>query len=240
MAASLVSHTSGARNGAGTVGSQATGVITPTANRLQLIAFLNTDTSGANQPNPPGTVAANGLTYTQTGAAGTFPLNLGGGTLRTVYVTTWRAVGASPSASAATATFPTGQTDIYWSAVEGNSEVDASGVNGANGIVQHVPLVGTASPLTINLAAFSSPNNLAYGAFGEQGDGTFGVGTGFTLIHNADGQNVLLTEQKLNDASVDATYTTGGVWAGIALEIKAAVAATGINPAQRRQRGIGY
>ena len=197
--------------------SEDTASITPTANRLIIADILSLDSSGLNAGAAPSSLTSTGLTWVKITDVS---YSLAG---FTTYLSRWRAMGASPSAGVVTIAFPpTGQTDIIWSIYESNGDVDTTGTNGSGAIVQSVTNTGTGTSLAVTLAAFGSADNSALGFFGTENAGSFTVGSGFTQIHALD---VSLTEHKLNDTSVDATYSVSGNWAGIATEVKAATAA---------------
>lgn len=204
--------------------SFATASITPTANRLVLLAVLSTLASAPNIP----TATGNGLTW----------VTINNVTFNTIgtprsRLTVLRALGASPSAGAITIDFD-GQTQLSccWSVAEFDG-IDTGGTNGSGAIVQSATnrADSSAAALAVTLAAFGSVNNATYGAFGSDLNGSFTPGTDFNEIHDvaqATANQTLQTEWRAdNDTSVDATPNTTGDLGGIGIEIKAAAAAGG-------------
>lgn len=200
--------------------SYTTASITPSANKLILVAVENTKDTTPDIP----TLSGNGLTWVQ--------VNTTNG--QVVRITLFRSMGASPSAGTITIDFAgVTQTGAMWSIAEFDG-VDTTGTNGSGAIVQSV--TGGVNPDTygwsITLGAFGNANNAAYGAFTST-NATMTAGTGFTLLGNASNaapQSKLATEwQATQNTTVAIGYSNPpntGVVRGIAVEIKqAAVAA---------------
>lgn len=205
-----------------TVGSNATGTdsantasISPSANKLILIAVVNEEWAGtADIP----TVSGCGLTWVE------IDNRVMNSDKR---LTVFRAMGASPSTGALTIDFATAQDGIAWSVFElGN--VDTTGTNGSGAIQQSVTTGGTSDTNpSITLSAFDNSNNATVGLFGWGDAFTQNptAGSGFTEIHdqnvNGVGNTRVFTEWKTtNDTSVDCSVPTFGLnWSGIALEI---------------------
>ena len=106
------------------------------------------------------------------------------------------------------------------------SGVDGSGTNGSGAIVQTASATGTAvTTLTAALAAFSSPSNVAFGAFGvASSTPVMTAGSGFTLIdQQPSGESTvgdLLAEWAQNQPGVTATWPSKNAGA-LGIEIKA-------------------
>lgn len=121
--------------------------------------------------------------------------------------------------------------------------IDTSGVNGAGAIVQSVTnRADTGTGLTVTLAAFGSTDNVGFGSFAHAANEVTTPGVGFTELGDVVGTETpttsLETEWKLNDNTVDATWSTTTASGGIGIEIKAA---TGGAPvvARRLLLGVG-
>jgi len=207
--------------------------VSPTANRLVLLAVVSSPT--VDVPDPPSpTVVGNGLTWDKI-----LDVNFSPETSNFLSnIALFRAMGASPSAGGIVMTWPTTQTGASWAVSEFDG-IDTSGTNGSGAIVQSASNTGTTeTSLTVTLSAFGSANNATYGTFGSEASGsrTFTPGSGFTEIHDQAGgfKQCVQTEWRAdNDTTVDVTISAAarGI-AGIAIEIKAASGAsdTPINP----------
>lgn len=92
----------------------------------------------------------------------------------------------------------------------------------ATAIVQSATAEGSSNTATVNLSAFASANNMAVGFF-SNGPTVQNMtpGSGFTELYDVVSADFvqLMAEHKLNDTSVDATWTTSGEFGAIALEI---------------------
>lgn len=205
--------------------SSTTASVSPTSNALVLLA-VDQRTGITADPNQP-TATGNGLTWE---LVGTIVYDTTSSSRKRV--TVLRALGASPSAGAITVDFG-GQanTDVHWT-VDQFTGVDTGGTNGSAAIVQAVTAkdeTGSASSLTVTLAAFGSANNATYGGFGVSTNTALAVGSGFTLGGTAQtyaGSAAIISEYNLaNDTSVDITMTASLV-GGVAAEIKAAASAS--------------
>jgi hypothetical protein len=198
-----------------------TGSVTPTADRLQLLAVVNTKSSTATLP----TVSGDGLTWVQV-ATCTYDSSTA------KRLTLFRALGASPSTGSLTIDFGgTTQTGIGWSWVE-VSGTDTSGTNGSGAIVQAVcgTEATTATP-SVTLSAFGNAANATYGAFGIGTNPTCTAGTGFTkagsFSHTTPASAICSEYQTANDTSVDLTWSASNTGLGIGVEIKDATATGG-------------
>lgn len=195
-----------------------TASISPTANRLVLVAVANDTTDGVEP-----TVTGNGMTWVKVATVVSAVGRL----------TVFRSLSASPSAGALTIDFGAQlQSRCGWSVVE-FSGMDTSGANGAGAIVQSATNTGTsATTLAVTLSAFGNAGNATYGAIsvGSSPVASITAGTGFTEQGEIQVESVLTVESEFkdsNDTSVDWTSSeTAARLAGIAIEIKVAGAAT--------------
>lgn len=201
--------------------SSTTASITPGSNKLILLT-VDQRTGITADPNQP-TATGNGLTWV---VVNSIVYDTTSSSRKRV--TVLRALGASPSSGAVTIDFG-GQnnTDVHWT-IEEVSDTDTSGTNGSGAIVQSVTNkdeTGTASSLTVTLAAFSNTANATFGGFGLSTETGYAVGSGFTLGGTANsiaGSARVISEWKAsNDTGVDITMT-GSLVGGIGIEIKGA------------------
>lgn len=127
-------------SGTGTASTSAvTASVAPTGNALVVATFLSSLAAGPAAP----TVTGNGLTWVQVDTSAYHTTN--GRRL-----TAFRAMGASPSAGAITASWgATSQTSFQWSVVECTG-VDTSGTNGSGAVAQSASATsGTGTGTTI-------------------------------------------------------------------------------------------
>lgn len=223
MAITVTPLTSGFNNTSTT--SYTTASISPTGNRL-VIAACGARTGGA-QVAP--TASGGGLTTI------TQIINrIDGGTRGLSF---FRALQASPGSGAVTFDFGAiVQSWCLWSIFELDG-IDTSGSNGAGAIVQSLDsIVNTGTSLTITMAAFGAPENMALGAFYATDPGVpdteYLVGSGFTKIdsfRDTLSDSGLLTEYKLNDNTIDASFRVSDT-IGLGVEVKAAAGGGGGPP----------
>ena len=206
-----------------------TSSITPTANALVTACVLSTDDDGTTEA--PTSVVGNGLNYVlmtslTTDATGVYRLS------------SYRAMGASPSAGTVVITWPDGQTGAAWKIQEWTG-VDTSGTDGSGAIVQVVDDVSSGGVTILNLvfAAFAdATNNVAEACFGYANNSAFtaDTGNGFAEI---SGENTYSTPGaglgqmwKTGDASFSAigTIATSGRMVGVGHEIKMAGAGAAV------------
>lgn len=203
--------------------SYATASITPGADKLVLAWVYSI---AATTPNTP-TASGNSLTWVE------IDNQLDKDSLRRL--TLFRAMGSSPSSGAVTFDFGgQTQTGCGWSIIE-YTGMDTSGTNGSGAIVQSAKnlTASTATSLTVTLGAFSSTNNATAGGFGFPLNtaGLPTAGSGFTRTgqRNQATPNLSIGSEfrSDNDTTVDMASAAASVpWAGIAVEIKEAVATT--------------
>lgn len=197
--------------GSGGSGSHTSGSITPTPGRMYILSVRGR-TGGGGTPADP-TITAFGLTWTlvkssKSSASGAW---------------VFRAVG-TPTPGTLTITFAEAISTIAYS-LEEFQNVDRTGTNGSNGIVQSKNLeTGNASSMTITMdAAPSNAKNVTYGFLVERNTiKTLTPGSGQTALRNNgfDGDDSWLTQYKANSQVSDCTSSGESAWIGIALELK--------------------
>lgn len=205
--------------------SATTGSFTPPPNALILFTVASKTEITAN-PNQP-TITGNGLTYV---VVNTKIYDDTSSSRRRI--TTFRAMGGSPTAGTAVIDFG-GQTQVTvaWVVDYVSSGVNMTGTNGSGAVVQSaIGYNDTSSPntsVTATMLPFTLPNNASYGAFANGNDASsVTAGSGFTKVgeavdtveHNLD----LYTEFKNSpDTSIDVTFSSDPENAIIGLEIAA-------------------
>lgn len=200
--------------------SYTTASISPTANRLVLVAVGSVQTT--DPPATPTISSYSEVATSSVAAASNY--------FRT---TVFRSLSASPATGALTIDFG-GATQIggTWSVVE-CSNVDTSGTNGSGAIVQtktDTAIDNTTLTITFD-NPFGSVDNATYGAFSNNAAIAATEGSGFTELHDIQGASPnrsLFTEYKnSNDSTVDASNGSALTdWTGVAIEIKMATAAS--------------
>lgn len=206
--------------------SFATTSITPTANRLVLLA-IHVWNSGVSI-TPPASVTGCGLTWVI--IASEHYQVLSGVENQSVFL--YRALGASPAAGAVTITTggETWQELVY--AVSEFAGVNTSGTNGSGAIVQSATSNGgggSSTTLSVALTATDAAN-AAYGLTGINLGENISPGAGFTEIHDLTTAGIGLETQWKASGSVtgvDASWTTSSARGGIAVEIAAAAVGGG-------------
>lgn len=208
--------------------SYATASVTPTANKLQLLAIVSRH--GSTTPNTP-TASGNSLTWV---AIANVHFDTSGSQRK---LTLLRAMGSSPTTGTITIDFASQtQSGCTWDLVEVTG-ADTSGTNGSGAIIQsktNADTGGTATGLTVTLdAAITSTLNAVFATFAV-GDGTlsFTPGSGFTELsdHSVGAEANIKLQTMYDAAGADTTADvalTGGDGnseiGGIAIEIKNAV-----------------
>lgn len=220
--------------------SYATASYSPPANTLILASFTSRSNITVDPTQP--TATGNGLTWVVVGSV--VYDNTSTSRRR---VTLFRAMGASPTTGALTFD-EAGQTQTGGSwVIDQVTGTDTSGSDGSGAIVQAVTNfdgAGTATSLTVTLAAFSSANNSTYGSWGYGNPANAATaGSGFTIIGDdasiVNGARVTTEFQTANDTTVDISYAAGGEIGGIAIEIKASSAVTATFIPRRQLMGVG-
>jgi hypothetical protein len=189
-----------------------TASISPTANRLVLASVLNADSDGS-AATPTG--SGNGLTWQQI-ATVTFFSGL-------ARLTLFRAMGASPSAGAFTASFGADSQDIVCTIniCEIGDGVETGGSHGSAAVVQNDPNTGDGTALSAALAAFTSANNATFAVWaGSNETSAITDEVGWTEVNEIAG--VLMAFLDDPDTTPTATQTVNDEWAAIAIEIAAA------------------
>jgi len=196
-----------------------TASIAPAANALITVAVLGHRAYGANAPP---VVTGGGMSAWDVVQTVVFDPASGGLKRATIY----RAMSAAPGSGPLTITFESSVSNAQW-IVSQWTGVETSGSNGSGAIGQlGADAVDNSNGLTVNLAAFANPANVAYGVFGvgsNQADIT--PGAGFTLIAQQPSMEGtsgdLLAEWAVNSPAVSAVWSglNGG---GMGVEIRAA------------------
>jgi hypothetical protein len=204
-----------------------TASFTPAANRLILLALGIGDTEGDDtngitaEPTVTGcnltwvripNIRSNGASTSSTGRS----------------VILWRAMGANPTTD--DLVFDFGATIVHsidWSVVQVNGTA-TTGTNGSGAIrIQSSgnegrTNSGSGTSGSVTLDTFQGSGSAAFAAFLHNANETSTPGSGFTEFHNrAVGAPSLglLTEGKINDNTVDASWATSTEWGVVAVEI---------------------
>jgi len=192
--------------------SQDTAVVSPTANRLQLLAAY---TATAEHVTATGC----GLTWVEVDFVNNDPTG-------NRSLTLLRAMGAPTTGVVTLDVSPATSSRWAWSLIECDG-VDTSGANGSGAIQQFAHLfVASNTVITVTLGAFSDAANGAYGAFGSKvANGTPTQGSGFATLHNvgpsSESANVYTEFRDTNDTTVDLSSSVTEEWMGIAVELRA-------------------
>lgn len=192
--------------------SYTTASVAPSAHKLILLG-VGSD-AGAGTADQP-TVSGGGVTWTLVNTATT-------GVRR---ATIWRALSeTTPTPGTITITFANSQLNCNWSITE-FLNVDETGTNGANAVVQSAPNTGSGvTSLTVTLGAFGSVDNATFGVIQKNGVEAVSPGSGFTELGESNVETTIEAEFKsTNDTSVDWTWATNHVVCGVAVEIKYAL-----------------
>ena len=192
-----------------------TASISPLPNALITVAVRNHRSSAAISP----TLSGGGMTsWTQVTSVDYDPVSGSLGRL-----TVFRAMSAAPGSGPITIQFSNSVSNVDW-IVSQWTGVDQSGANGSGAIGQIGAARGDAvSFLSVPLAPFGNPNNVAYGAVGAKLNAGVTPGSGFTEIAEVTPQEATLLEAQwaTNLNTVSATLTTAKNAALLAIELKA-------------------
>jgi len=229
----------GTAGSGGFITSVATGSVSPTANRLVLAVVFNAAFNVA-QAEPPDTVAGAGLSFEL--------IKSEADTTTGVCISMWRALSASPSSGAITATW---SHSMYYGTISVTEVdgIDTSGSNGAGAVVQSASSrdsSGSATSSAVTLSAFGNANNgAAFGTGRTLAEATIRTctpDTGWTEIHDfgtnyASGAASASLETQFrasNDTTATGTWSSAGYIHSVAIEIKAAGSgsSTTVTPAQ--------
>jgi len=193
-----------------------TASVTPGVNRVVYAAFMSALAAG---PVAPSSVAGNGLTWVQVNSIAFH-------TSSARRITVFRALGASPSAGAITATWAVGQTSKQWSVIE-CAGVDTSGTNGSGATVQNVTTTATAATTVTNtLAALAGPlsvhlawTGISNGNTTITNDGDFAELADTTVV---TGVGTFESEWAAAQAPVTPTWASSASAGVLSVEVKAA------------------
>lgn len=213
------------QNGSGTgATSYATASWNPVANRLYLASFVSR-TGITTDPTQP-TATGNGLTWV---VVDSVVYDNSSSSRRRV--TTFRGLGAAPSAGALTFDEAgQAQTAADW-IIDEFTGIDTSGTNGSGAIAQEktaFDATGAATTLTLALASNPSASNLVYGACGYGNPPNAATaGSGFTVLGDFQEGTAacrVTTEYQANTTSpsVPISYAAGGEIGIVGIEIAAA------------------
>jgi hypothetical protein len=190
-----------------------TSSVTPGANRVVYAAFQSALAAG---PAAPTGVTGNGLTWVQ---VDTLPFH----TSNARRISVFRAMGASPTAGAITATWGINQTAKLWSVVECDG-VDTTGTNGSGATVQSVTTTGTAvTTVTNTLAALAAPTSVHLAFTGLSIGNSIAPDADFvelTDVNTATGTSTLEAEWATNQTVITPTFPSANAGA-ISVEVKA-------------------
>lgn len=198
----------------GSTNSATTGAITPSGNRLIIVGVISARASGSDITTP--TITGGGITFVQ--------INTRVANSSNWRLTLFRGLVAAPSSGVLVIDFA-GQTQdqgVGWSIVE-VSPVKITGTNGADAVVQSATGLAISANigLVVNLSAFTSSSNIAFGMVATQGV-SITPGAGFTQIGASSITAAFFQSQYglSGDSSVDWTWgATGTEGPGIAIEI---------------------
>ncbi len=193
-----------------------TASISPLPNALITVAVRNHRTPAANSPS----LSGGGMTsWTQVTSVDYDPVTGSLGRL-----TVFRAMSPAPGSGPITISFVGSVSNVDW-IVSQWTGVDQSGANGAGAIGQIGAARGDAvSSLSVPLAPFANPNNVAYGAVGARLNApAVTPGSGFTEIAEVTPNEATLLEAQwaTNLSTVSATLTSAKNAALLAIELKA-------------------
>lgn len=197
-----------------------TASVTPSANKLILIAVAARE-SGAGTPPRPVSVIGNGITYDFVDETALI------GDRRRGFL--FRGMGSSPTAGTIVIDFDNTQTACLWSVVEFGG-VDTSGSNGAGAVVQSDnENVTAANSITATLAAFGDATNNSPYIFlvSETGGGDRTEESGYIELADQSngGVGFAMAWDTGEDLSPSYTVATTADLGAVAIEIKVAVAA---------------
>lgn len=188
---------------------------TPTSNKLQLLSITTRNDLNVASVTP--TISGNNLTWELVGK-----VDFDTDTSSRLSQFLFRALGASPVAGTLYVDFGT-QTQTHVNIIlDEISNIDYSGINGSNAIVQYNTSIGTSTTPNTTLNVFSNINNSTYASYGIDSNTGFSAGNGFQLKGSLSSFIGSLTEFKIANStnspiSLDIVSKSGG----IAVELKA-------------------
>lgn len=201
-----------------------TATIAPASNALITVAVLGHNSSSA-PPSP--TLSGGGMAAWTVVSSITLDAMAAPHKRLTIY----RAMSSAPGSGPLTITWSASVSNCQWIVSEWDG-VDPSGSNGAGAIVQTGSAIAdAANGLTVSLAAFADPGDVAYGVFGVAKNAlAVSPGSGFTEIAqqpSAESPNAdLEAEWATNDNTIDAVWTSVN-GAALGLELKSATGGGG-------------
>lgn len=242
MALTQAALGTGTAGSGGFITSVASASVSPTASRL-ILAVVHNTAFNTNQAEPPDTVSGAGLTFVLVRSKAD-ALVTGCG------ISLWRALSASPSTGAITATWTHSMYHAEISVFE-IAGMDTSGSDGSGAIVQSADsqdVTGSATSSAVTLSAFGDSGNGAVFGSGRVNAGagiaTCTPDTGWTEVHDfgttyggGGGASTLETQFRAsNDTSATGTFSVAGYIVSLAAEIKVAGAAASlvVNPLSGR------
>ena len=137
-------------------------------------------------------------------------------------ITLFRAVTAGATSGAITVTHSgTASDGTNWSFTSFKN-VDMTGTNGSNGVVQTATNTGSmVMSLTATLGAFTSADNATYGSIFINANFSITEGTGFTELGEDNTLRSIESEFRVdNDTTVNWTWGSNAVAMGIGVELK--------------------
>lgn len=194
-----------------TQSSFTTASISPTANRLILVAVAVRSAVNVDS------ITGAGLTFVKIGEAGS-----GGSLARRVAL--FRALGPSPSSGALTITTSAATTSCGWSVFEVDG-IDTSGTNGSGAVRQPTVVNQAGTPPTVSLAAFADTANRPFAVLTCRSDTDADTAAGWTSLHDVSFDIMHFAAQWKDavDTSVEWSQPVAdNSWASIAVELVAA------------------
>lgn len=207
--------TRGNGGSAGTVYNTAS--ITPTSGRPVIAVFLGS----SGTPGTVNTVTGAGLTWTKI-------FTKQATSLGSRWVSVFLGLG-TPTTGALQATFNTTQGDAYWTVFElgGNVELTSDVIRK----IDSADNAGSHAGLTVTLGAFENALNLAVGVFFWGQGATMTIGSGFTQLDQGQNGIQILSEYKVNDNTIDASWTSANNWSmAVGMEVSVPLVRGGGNP----------
>ncbi len=228
-APTFASLTSGGSATAGT--TRTTASITPTGNRLILIAINAYVSAGSVNPTIT-SVVGNGITYTQVGSSQDF--DTAGTDRSTLFV--YRGMATSPSTGTIVITFGISVNSVTWSIVQSDANVDTSGTNGSGAVVASAGSVSATTVTTqpTNFSPAMTSGNSGYFACAIQNTNAQTERASWTEIHDVTTIVTAALETQYiagTDTAGSSTWTTASRAGSIVVEVAAAAASAASTPA---------
>ncbi len=216
----MVSATNLITDGSETAGTTfTTASITHASNQLVLASFGWAQTV----PGTP-SAAGNSLTWVQVGST-----VVSGSRAYAMF----RAMG-SPTTGTLVFTITGGtntQSRADWS-VDEFANVDTSGANGANAVVQSASaLSASANSLSVTLAAFANANNATYGSTFEDASNAITKGASFTELGQKNNPNTSFESEWTSGNQTTVNWTYGATTTLLAMAVEISATPGNANPA---------